>query len=183
MKKYIKVAAVFAGILLILTSCIAKKAKNEGYTVFRSSPIGVEIEYPKFWEMAEDKKARTVAFATPSEGYSDNYRENVTVCSYQLDKTNEMAFDNYVTDYIDSLPSSINGYNLVSENDLTVGESEAYRIVYEGDTSDGKLRLQQTFIKSDNYVYIYSYIAEPKSYEYFLPYSETMLETFKALRK
>ncbi len=176
---------IFSLILLVVlcTSCTGRKAQNAGYKLYRSSPVGIEIEYPDFWEVAEDKKEKTVAFATPSEGYGDTYRDNVTVCSYKLSETHDMAFDNYVTKYIESLPSTISGYNLVSEGEYAVGEYDAYRVVYEGDTDDGALRLSQTFIKSGNYVYIYSFIAEPKSYDYFNNNSEVMISTFKALSK
>lgn len=166
----------------LAASCGARRAKNAGYAVYRSSPVGVEVEYPEFWELAEDKKERTVAFVTPSEGFGEDYRDNVSICSYELDDK-ENAFDNYVTDYVDSLPSTISGYVLVSEGSYPVGEYDSYRIVYEGETGEGVLRLQQTFINSGKYVYIYSFIAEPKSYDYFNANSEVMLSTFKALSK
>lgn len=183
MKRYIKLSAVVAVIMVLVCGCAAKRAENKGYLVYRSSPVGVQIEYPDFWEMVEDKKEHTVAFATPSEGYGDEYRDNVSICLYELDPDNEMAFDNYVTSYVSKLPSSITGYNLVSEGDYNVGEYRGYRIVYEGETKDGLLRLQQTFIESGDYIYVYSFIAEPKSYDYFNKNSEVMLTTFKALRK
>lgn len=184
MKKRFTAAVCALLSLILFCSCAAQRAKNAGYTVYRSSPVGVEIEYPDFWEMAENKNDKTVAFAAPSEGYSDNYRDNVSICSYELNKDDEMAFDNFVTQYIDKLPSTIAGYNLVSEGNYPISDyPDSYRIVYEGDTGEGSLRLQQTFIKSGNYVYIYSFIAEPKSYDYFNANSEIMLTTFKALMK
>ncbi len=183
MKKRITLAIILILSVVLLCSCTGRRATNEGYKLYRSSPVGIEIEYPDFWEIAEDKAEKTVAFATPSEGYADTYRDNVTVCSYKLENQNEMAFDNYVTKYIEKLPSTISGYNLVSEGEYTVGDYDAYRIVYEGTTEDGNLRLSQTFIKSGDYVYIYSFIAEPKSYDYFNANSEIMISTFKALMK
>lgn len=182
MKKYIKYIAVFALLLLALCSCRSARAKNEGYTLYRSSPVGVEIEYPAFWEVADDKEERTVAFAAPNEGYADTYRDNVSVCSVETGDE-DMAFDHYVTNYIDQLPSTIKNFNKITETDMTVSGLEAYRIVYEGSSEDGELRLQQTFIKSGNYTYIYSFIAEPASYEYFEQNSDVMLSTFIPLRK
>lgn len=184
MKKHFTLLFTAVLCLTLLVSCTARRAKNEGYTVYRSSPVGVEIEYPDFWEIAENKNSKTVAFATPSEGYSDSYRDNVSICSYKIDNTDDMAFDNFVTDFIEKLPSTIAGYNLVSEGNYPVGEyTDSYRIVYEGETDEGGLRLQQTFIKNGSYVFIYSFIAEPKSYDYFNANSEVMLSTFKALLK
>ena len=166
-----------------LFGCVMPAAKNEGYTLYRSSPVGVEIEYPSFWEMKEDKKGKSVAFATPPEGLADGYRDNVSIVSYVLDD-DEMAFDDYVKDYIDSLPTAVKGYKLVSEGAFPLeGYPDSYRIVYEGSSSEGDLRLQQTFINSGKYVYVYSFIAEPSSYEYFARNSEVMLTTFKALFK
>lgn len=182
MKKYIKTAIVLTSLLLALCSCNSARAKNEGYDLYRSSPVGVEIEYPDFWEVVDDKEERTVAFAAPNEGYADTYRDNVSICSVETGEE-AMAFDNYVTSYIEQLPSTINDFNKITENDMTVSGLEAYRIVYEGSTDEGALRLQQTFIKSGNYTYIYSFIAEPESYDYFAQNSDVMLSTFNPLRK
>ena len=102
MKKRIIAAVLLALLALGLCSCTAKEAKNEGYDLYRSSPVGVEIEYPDFWEVVDDKEEKSVAFATPLEGYADTYRDNVTVISYKLTEKSELAFDNYVSDYIAS---------------------------------------------------------------------------------
>lgn len=181
MKKRIFAVITLAVLLLSAASCTGRQAKNEGYKLYRSSPVGVEIEYPDFWEVVEDKRAQSVAFATPLEGYADTYRDNVTVVSYKLTEDSDLAFDNYVTSYIAALPSDIAGYNLVSEGEYPVGEYDSYRIVYEGTTDEGALRLNQTFIANGDRVYIYSFIAEPKSYDYFNANSEIMLSTFVAL--
>ncbi len=182
MKKLVSISLILVICLAVLCSCSSRHASNEGYLLYRSSPIGVEIEYPDFWEIAEDKQNRTVAFATPNEGFADKYRDNVSVVCQQLEE-NEMAFDNYVTGYINQLPKSIEGYNKISEQEMTVGTCRAYRIVYEGTTTDGNLRLQHTFVESGKYVYVYTFIAEPASYDYFAKNSDIMLSTFKPLRK
>ncbi len=182
MKKYISVTLVIL-LSIMLCGCVAKKAQNEGYLVYRSSPVGVQIEYPDFWEVAENKSEHTVAFAAPSEGYGDEYRDNVSILVSEIEEDNDMAYDNYVNSYIDALPSTIKGYNLVSQGMYEIGGKEVFRIVYEGETDDGLLRLQQTFIQNGGYIYIYSFIAEPKSYDYFNANSEIMLSTFVPLLK
>ena len=181
MKKIIGITAILT-ILLIICGCSAARATNEGYMLYRSSPVGVEIEYPDFWEVADDKAERTVAFAAPNEGYADSFRDNVTILSKEIGDE-DLAFDNYVTDYIKQLPSAINNYNKITETETTVGEYRAYQVVYEGTTNEGDLRLSQTFISSGKYVYIYTFMAEPASYDYFYANSAVMLSTFKALRK
>lgn len=182
MKKYIRVFAVLMLLSLTLCACKSNKAKNEGYDLYRSSPVGVEMEYPDFWEVVDDKEERTVAFAAPNEGFADTYRDNVSVCSVETGEE-DMAFDNYVTQYINQLPTTIKSFNKITEEDVTVTGHEGYRIVYEGKSDEGSLRLNQTFVKSGKYTYIVSFIAEPESYDYFLKNAEVMLSTFNPLRK
>lgn len=183
MKKRILFAVTILSALVLTCSCSMNRAKNEGYKLYRSSPIGVQIEYPDFWEVKDSKSERTVAFVTPSVGIADTYRDNVTVCAYDLEKNNDLAFDEYVRNYIEELPKTIVGYNLVSEGEYTVSDYDAYRIVYEGETDDGTLRIAHTFIKNKNVVFVYSFIAEPNDYDYFNQNSETMLTTFEAINK
>lgn len=181
MKRSIAFALIFALCAAALCGCAMRAAKNEGYVLYRSSPVGVEIEYPDFWEMKEDKKTNSVAFAAPQEGFGDEYRDNVSVISYPLEK-DEMAFDDYVSSYIDSLPGTVAGYKLVSEGAYPLPDyPDSYRVVYEGSGGEGELRLQQTFIKNGDRVFIFSFIAEPNSYEYFGKNADVMLSTFKAL--
>ena len=168
--------------LATLCACSKKKAKNEGYELYRSSPVGVEIEYPDFWEVVDNKDEKSVAFAPPLEGYGDGYRDNVTILSEKLSGDAESEFHNYVTKYVEALPSSIAGYNLVEEGEYKVGDyPDTYRIVYEGTTDEGPLRLAQTFIRNGKRMYIFSFIAEPGSYDYFNRNVEIMLSTFNAL--
>lgn len=182
MKRYITCVLAVISALVLLCSCSGRKAKNEGYRLYRSSPVGLEIEYPDFWEVSDDKEDRTVCFVTPNVGYADDYRDNVSIVVEETG-SEDMAFDKYVTDYINALPSAINNFNKITENELEVAGLESYRIVYEGTAEDGDLRLEQIFIKSGNYTFVYSLIAEPDSFDYFAKNSEVMLSTFKPLRK
>lgn len=182
MKKRISILLILSIVLVIFSGCHGRKATHEGYTLYRSSPVGVEIEYPSFWEMVDDNKKCRVAFASPNEGFADPVRDNVTILCEQIG-TDDLAFDNYVQNYLEQLPSSIANYNHVSEQEMKVGELDAYRVIYEGTTTEGDLRMQQTFIKSGKYMYIYTFMAEPRSYEYFEKNSNIMLSTFKALKK
>lgn len=100
--------------------------------------------------MAENKNDKTVALPHERGVFRHPTETMYSICSYELNKDDDMAFDNFVTQYIDKLPSTISGYNLVSEGNYPVGDyPDSYRIVYEGDTGDGQLRLQQTFIKAE----------------------------------
>ncbi len=182
MKKRIFSILIISVLALCCVSCTGRHAQNAGYRLYRSSPVGVEIEYPDFWEVVDNKGEKTVAFAPPLEGYSDTYRDNVTIVSYPLGD-GELAFDNYVRKYIESLPSSISGYNFLSEDEKPLENYESHSIVYEGNTDEGPLRISHNFIKSGKCVYVVTLIAEPKSFDYFNNNLKVMLTTFNALLK
>lgn len=181
MKRFINISLVLT-LIFLLCGCSGAKAKNEGYSLYRSSPVGVEIEYPSFWEVTDDKTKRIVAFASPNEGFADTFRDNVTIMSVEIG-LEDLAFDDYVIEYIKKLPETISKYNKLSEEEITVGDCRAYQIAYEGNTNEGELRICHMFIQSGKYVYIYTFMAEPQSYDYFGSNSQVMLSTFKPLRK
>lgn len=183
MKKYIRLAAILMLIMMLVCSCRGRRATNAGYELYRSSPVGVEIEYPDFWETAEDKQARTVAFATPNEGFADEYRDNVTIVSENL-KERGVSFDDYVNMFMSQLPSTYSEYKKISENEVKANGYDAFNTVYECQgTDERELRVSQTFIESGDYAYIFTFIAEPKSYDYFNNNAQVMLSTIKLLRK
>ena len=67
MKK--KIIALFLIVLLVL-ACSCQKATLEDYKLFRSTPLGISVEYPDYWEKTQDNKNGIVAFVTPTEGYA-----------------------------------------------------------------------------------------------------------------
>ncbi len=180
MKKKL-LALLLIGILMI--SCSCRKATLEDYKLFRSTPMGFSMEYPDFWQKTVNNKEKIAAFVTPSEGYSDQYRDAVSVQYFALDMAGENAYNEYVKGYVADLEATLKNYRLVSENSIQLDGAEAYRIVYESssdDESDQK-RFMQIFCERGEQVYVVSYIAEFKSYAYFLTYVEKMLSTFRWL--
>ena len=56
MKKTIALLLSLILLLVSVCSCTGRQAKNDGYKLYRSSPVGIEIEYPDFWEMIGEMK-------------------------------------------------------------------------------------------------------------------------------
>lgn len=178
MKKFKPLAALCCVCMLILSGC--STTVNKGYKFLRSSPVGIAIEYPPSWTCEVDKEAGSAAFVTPEEGFGDEYQENVTILSVEI-SDQPGAYDEYVIDYMESLPDTVENYRLVSEQNVTIDNKDSYKIVFESSNDQLHLRFEQNFIPAGNRVFIYSYIGQPASYDYFESYSQKMLNTLRIL--
>ena len=175
-----KIIAFLLSILLLLGLAGCQKATNEGYKLFRSTPLGFSIEYPDFWQKNSDNKEGIAVFVTPTEGYSDQHSESLSVQRF----TPDMAYTDYIRGYVADLESSVANYKLVSEKETTLAGKKAYQIVYESTSEDGKnaLRFMQTFAEHKEKIYVLTYIGEFESDTYFLKDVETMIATFRFLK-
>lgn len=182
MKKRV-LAVLMICLLLLATGC--QKATLENYKVFRSTPLGFSMEYPSFWTKSADNAEGLAVFLTPTEGYSDDYNESVSVRRFKLDMDGENAYNNYVKGYVENLERTLKNYKLVSETETTLGGQSAYQIVYEstdvkeGSTATSEMRFLQIFTQKGETVYVVTYMAEFSSYSYFLTNAEEMISTFK----
>lgn len=175
-----RMIAVLLSILLLLGLAGCQKATNEGYKLFRSTPLGFSIEYPDFWQKNSDNKEGIAVFVTPTEGYSDQHNESLSVQRF----TPDMEYTDYVRGYVADLESSVANYKLVSENETKLAGQKAYQIVYESSTADGEnaLRFMQIFTEHNEKIYVLTYIGEFESYTYFLKDVEKMIATFRFLK-
>ena len=180
MKKRHMFAALLLGVLL-LAGC--NQATNKGFYLYKSSPIGFRIEYPELWTKQVDLDKKIAAFITPKEGYGDAYRDNITVSFETLE---EREFADFFSEYYASLPATFAGFTEESKEEVLLDNKEAYKIVFsstqttedeDGNESTAKLRILQYVVKVEKKVYFVTFIAQPDSYDYFLPFINTMLET------
>ncbi len=175
-----RIIAVLLSILLLLGLAGCQKATVENYKLFRSTPLGFSIEYPEFWQKNTDNKEGIAVFITPTEGYSDQHNESLSVQRF----TPDMAYTDYVRGYVSDLESRVANYKLVSEKEIKLAGQKAYQIVYESSTADGEnaLRFMQIFTEHKEKIYVLTYIGEFESYTYFLTDVEKMIATFKFLK-
>lgn len=178
MKKRIFAIVMMLAVLVSLAGC--HKATQEGFRLFRSTPLGFSIEYPEYWEKTVEVSEGIAAFVSPVEGYSDQYSDNLSVRSF----TPDMEYNAYITGYVSELAKTVANYKLVSESDTTLGGEPAYRIIYESTDEEGEnqLRFMQIFAQHGEKMYVVTYIGEFSSYSYFLTSVEKMLPTFTFLK-
>lgn len=172
-------------VLLMLSLAGCNGAMNKGFYLYRSSPLGIRIEYPQSWTKQVDLDQKVVAFVTPSEGFGDGYRDNVTVSTREIGEDEDFAA--YFAKYYASLPATFPAFTEVEKSDVFVNDKEAYKILFtsstktkddKGKEKDVELKILQYIVREKGNVYFVTYIAQPNSYDYFLPYVNTMLDTF-----
>lgn len=178
MKRRIFAMVAVVALLLGLAGC--HKATLEDYKLFRSTPMGFSIEYPKFWEKNAEAKEGIAVFVSPAEGYSDQHSESLSVQTFEPD----MEYNEYVRGYVADLESSVANYKLVSDKEIELAGEQAYQIVYESSSNDGKseMRFMQIFAEHNEKFYVLTYMGEFSSYSYFLTYVEKMISTFRFLK-
>ncbi|MBR5783223.1 MAG: hypothetical protein IKY33_03250 [Clostridia bacterium] len=164
-------------LVLLLGGCAT--AINKGFYLYRSSPLGFKMEYPETWTKEVDLDDSSAAFITPQEGFGDPYLDNLAVSYEEL---GEYQFADFFDLYYDSLPSVFSGFAEEEKSEVLLNEKEAYKIVFSSASEDeeveAELKVMQYVVLSGERVYFITYSAHPDSYEYFLPFVNTMLETF-----
>lgn len=183
-----KITCIITLIVCLAALAGCNKAVNPGFYLFRSSPIGIQIEYPDLWAKQTENNEKIVAFLTPTEGYGDVYRDNVTVSFQEIENG---SYDKFIEGYRESLPSVFVGYTEEETADVLVDDRQTMCITFQSTGTEkdenGKettltLRIKQYLVNDGDRVYILSFIAAPNSYDYFLPFFNTMVDTFHIKR-
>ena len=177
MKKRNSVALLLIFVLVLCCGCAG--ATNKGFYLYRSSPLGFRVEYPETWTKQVDTEQHSAAFFTPMEGFGDVYRESFAVSYEEL---GEQEFEEFFAQYYGSFPAVFPGYSEEEKSEVLIDDKEAYKIVFKSSSTEedeeAELKILQYIIRYEDRVYFITYSAHPSSYDYFLPFVNTMLETF-----
>ena len=185
LKKMIAVIGIFC-ILFSFGGCSNSDyevldGSQENYKLFRSTPLGFAMEFPKSWGYVADMESKVVKFDAPQEGYSDEFKEAVSVARIEVDGK-EDGFDTFAKSHRAQL-EKLKHYKMVEEGKAKLGGEDAYRLVYE--LTDGKeedanqMRFLNMIARKDDYIYIVTYAGDFSSYSYFLTHFNKMVETFE----
>lgn len=177
MKRKQIVCLLLIAVLLLCAGC--ESATHTGFVLYKSSPLGLRIEYPDAWSKEVNLDKHSVAFFTPQEGFGDTYRENVAISYEELGEDDfEQIFDKYYA----SLPSVFVGFTEHEKSEVLVDEKPAYKILFtaenEKEEDSTGLKMLQYVVHSGERIYFITYSAAPGNYDYFEPFVNTMMETF-----
>lgn len=92
--------------------------------------------------------------------------------------SNVQSFDGYV----DTLKALVNDYAVVSDEEIKVGDYDAYSVIYTGSIAGADLKVKQVLIAVPNgnhtVIYGFTYTSSPDCYEYNSAAVNEMINTF-----
>ncbi len=92
--------------------------------------------------------------------------------------SNVQSFDGYVK----TLEALVNDYTVVSDEEIKVGDYDAYSVVYTGDIAGAELKVKQVCIAvpkgNRTVIYGFTYTSSPDSYEYNIAAVNEMINSF-----
>lgn len=154
-------------------------AKPTNFTTYTSNKFGFSIAYPSDWATSEYppywNETRIVNF-------TDNQQTPDAMFVIKERHNNDDSFKNVVTSYL--LAAGVSGYpiNLQSEDKVTIGNKEAYRIQYVQPIGSAKCKYEDYAINDGKFVPIISFSdCDEDAFEQFLPTYETMVSTFRTM--
>ena len=147
---------------------------------YENLTLGIKIQYPSHWEKSDESRS-TVTFSSPLKGYSDFYRENVNVVVLY---SRNMSLDATVNTLINYDKRSYNNFTLLNDSNVknsiintTLDGYPARKIVYTYNNLLHRLELKgmDVIAIKGNKAYVFSYSAEPSSYDYYLSMIQKMI--------
>ena len=206
MKKIFKTIVLFALCavcsLSLLTSC--KKSTDDikapaGFSVCTSDVADCYFFYPmSVWLPSESAGFLSLVKADHSEDNS-----SVVLNSWEVEVPLGSSADSYMSlkeywngipksegldgvqsfdGYVKTLSELINGYAVVSDEEIKVGDHDAYSVVYTGDIAGAKIKVKQVCIAvakgNHTKVYCFTYTSTPDSYDYNIQAVNSMIDSF-----
>lgn len=151
------------------------------FITYRNLERGVRIDYPSNWQIVEDLMGSIVAFFTPLEDASDNYRENVNVVVQDL-KDSPMTLEEYSEFSVNQLKEEINALKIIEPlSSATLSNFPAHKIVYNGVLEKIKLKYMQIWAIKSNIAYLVTYIAENNHFKDYINIIKQIVNSFEIL--
>ncbi len=151
-----------------------------GLRTYTDTTSGFSIGYPADWDKQEGAAGTIVAFLSPAEGASDDFRENLNAAVEALPNSS-ITLDEYTQAVLGKLPTVITGFNLLDQRSTRLGGDPAHRVHYQGEQGTFKLEWEQVWVVHGKQAFILSYAAERDRYQADLSTAEAMFASFKLL--
>ncbi len=156
---------------------------SSNFLTYDNTTYRIRIKYPSEWTKSEGISGLTVAFLSPIESSSDNFRENLNVIVGNF--TQSMTLDEYIDFSINQLKKEITDFSIIDSSATTLAGNPAHKIIFTG-TISGKSGNQGQFLKwmqvytiKNNRSYVITYCAEVNKHSYFLDTIQKMINSFE----
>ena len=145
-----------------------------------SDPNGrFSIGYPSDWTFDNTSQGAVVKITSPSEGSSDQFKQNMNLQIEELKST--MTIEEYVKINVDAVKEMMKGYKEVSSMYFNRNGARAYQIVYKGKYGDitYDIQIKQLFIVSNSKGYVLTYISKDGERDAFETTANKIFNSFK----
>jgi hypothetical protein len=165
----------------------AESASDSNLQRYENANYGFQIMYPSNWEklefsegIEEGGRNIVVRFLSPAEGVSDSFREYVIIEADKNIQSNKMPLDKYVGSHINSLRTSLQGFDVNELNITSFAHNPEEKVVYSyRDSVIGTAKTMEVWIRNPNKLYLISFNTDATKYFHYLPLIEKMLSSFK----
>lgn len=141
------------------------------------SEQGIELKYPKSWQLKKDPVLGEVArFIAPVEGGSDGFQENVRITIEPL-PSSMVSLEDYSQDAVERISKAFTN-DPISAIRTQVSGLEADQVVYYN-KDNLKLKTKQIWTVKNNQAYIITYTADAEQFEQFEQQVEKMMRSLK----
>ena len=148
--------------------------------------------YPKGWEIIKSKNSETdqtkflTIFRSPKENISDTFQENIVI---SIIKSNRSSINNKyntndtnIQNIIEKLASNNNDFKLENVSTININNNQSGKsIKYSFRSSGIDFSTEQIFSIANNKIYIFSLLAESKTFEKYIAILNMMLKNFNAM--
>ena len=156
---------------------IIEKKSNDNLNntrIYENKTNNFSFEFDSWRTFQEDKYWFTTIVFAPVD---DGIKENVWIAVQNLQKT--LSIQEYAQETINKLKETVKWFQEIKNEDISINWLNWKTIIYEYQEWEVNIKAQQTFlITENNTVYIINYTATSKTFDKFINWVETILNSF-----
>ncbi len=147
-----------------------------GLISFADPTDGFSIGYPSTWTQGGNTGGTAVMFLSPL-ATGDTFRENLNVVVEDVPAGTTL--DQYVASNKANLPNVIQGFQMMSENPVSLGTLPGYQIRYTGTYSGNQLEWMQVLAVGNSKGYVLTYTARPETFDSYAADAWAAMQSFR----
>lgn len=165
---------LFVVLIIILGFNKANASLTDSIKVLDFKPY--KINYPSSWRLKANCAANECTILAPGDTltWPDTYTESINLTFNPLPSAS-YTVDKYTAFSIDYLPKVVKNFKVIEKKKL---KSNVMRITYTGEKDTFQQTWRQYFYVKSSKVYIVTFSAESKKYNYYQPLIESFLSSF-----
>ena len=165
------------------------KPDNNKWINYTDKKENFSIIYPKDWEIIKSKNNENnqtgfiTIFRSPKENSNDIFQDNIVISIPKLGKNMTENNNFQIQTIIKKLASNNKDFKLENISTINIDNNQIGKsIKYNFKNSGIDFRTDQIFSIINNKIYIFSLLAEQKTYEKYAPILDTMLKNFNIIK-